>query len=195
MDKKRREKMNKQMIRTEFVALVLAIAVLVPQSAFAGAAAEIDHGADLALEKLYASSPTAKEFSTTAKGVLVFPSVFKAGLIIGGHAGKGVLRKGGESVGYYTTLEASFGLQAGIQSFGYALFFMTDSAMKKFENSTGFEIGVGPSVVVVDKGVAGSLSTTTIKADIYAFFFNQQGLMGGLSLKGSKITKMDPPPE
>jgi lipid-binding SYLF domain-containing protein len=149
----------------------------------------------LALEKLYATSPTAKDFSTTVKGVLVFPSVFKAGFVVAGHAGKGVLRKGGESVGYYTTLEASFGLQAGVQSFGYALFFMTDSALENFEKSTGFEIGVGPSVVVVDKGLASSLSTTAIKDDIYAFFFDQKGLMGGFSLNGSKITKMDPPPK
>ena len=106
-----------------------------------------------------------------------------------------MLRTGGESVGYYTTLEVSFGLQAGVQSFGYALFFMTDAALANFEKSTGFEIGVGPSVVVVDKGVATSLSSTTIRADIYAFFFDQKGLMGGLGLKGSKITKMDPAPK
>jgi lipid-binding SYLF domain-containing protein len=87
---------------------------------------------------------------------------------------------------------ASYGLQAGVQSFGYAMFFMTDSALNNLENSEGFEVGVGPSIVVVDAGMAKSLTTTTARDDVYAFIFGQQGLMAGLGLQGSKITKFNP---
>jgi len=72
------------------------------------------------------------------------------------------------------------------------LFFMQDAALAYLDKSEGWEIGVGPSLVVVDKGFAGSLTTTTAKEDIYAFFFDQKGLMAGLGLKGSKITRIHP---
>jgi lipid-binding SYLF domain-containing protein len=184
--------MKKQLIVTGFAVALLAAAILVPQPAYADTAEGIDSGVDLALERLYASSPAAKEISKIAKGVLVFPKVRKAGLMIGGQFGEGALRKDGKTVGYYSTAEVSYGLQVGAQTFGYAVFFVTDSGLEKFENSAGFEFGVGPTIVVVDKGMARSLTTTTLKADIYAFFFHQKGLMGGLGLKGSKITKINP---
>lgn len=126
--------------------------------AYAGSAAEIDRKVASGLETLYAGSPTAKDLSTVAKAVLVFPDIIKA----------------------------------GAQSFGYALFLMTDDAMNYLKNSDGWEIGVGPSVVVVDAGVARSLTTSTAKEDIYAFFFDQKGLMAGLGLQGSKITRITP---
>ena len=116
----------------------------------------------------------------------------KAGFLVGGQFGKGALLKGGKTVGYYSTAAASYGLQAGAQSFGYALFFMSDSALKYLDTSEGWEIGVGPSVVIVDEGIAKSLTTTTAKDEIYAFFFDQEGLMLGLGLQGSKITKISP---
>ena len=105
------------------------------------------------------------------------------------------LLKEGETVGYYSTAEASYGLQAGAQTFGYAVFFMTDDALQYLEKSAGFEFGVGPTIVVVDEGLSKSLTTTTLKDDVYAFFFGQKGLMGGLGLKGSKITKITPSEE
>ena len=161
--------------------------------AFGGSkAVAIDRDVDTALEKLYAGSPTAKDLSTVAKGVLVFPDVVKAGLIIGAQYGKGALRQGNVTVGYYNTVAASYGLQAGAQSFGYALFFMTDSAINYLKKSSGWEVGVGPSLVVVDAGMARSLTTSTAKEDIYAFFFDHKGLMAGLGLQGSKITKINP---
>jgi lipid-binding SYLF domain-containing protein len=177
-------------------ALVILVAVaLAPQAALADTAEGIDRGVELALEKLYESSTAAKELSKVAKGILVFPKVRKAGLVVGGQFGEGALLKDGETVGYYSTAEASYGLQAGAQTFGYALFFVTDSALENFENSAGFEVGVGPTIVVVDEGLSRSLTTTTLKDDIYAFFFGQKGLMGGLGLKGSKITKITPSEE
>jgi len=89
------------------------------------------------------------------------------------------------------TVAASYGLQAGVQSFGYVLFFMTDSAVAYLGKSDGFEIGVGPSIVVLDQGKAKTLTTTTGQSDIYAFIFDQKGLMAGLGLQGSKISRMD----
>jgi lipid-binding SYLF domain-containing protein len=97
-------------------------------------------------------------------------------------------------VGYYNTTAVSYGLQAGAQSFGYVLRFMSDDSLKYLDKSDGWEIGVGPTLTVVDAGFAKSLSTTTLKEDIYAFFFDQKGLMAGLSLQGSKITRITPDP-
>jgi len=184
--------MNKQVIGTGFVLALLAVAVLVPQPVLADTAEGIDSGVKLALKELYGNSAAARDISKVTKGILVFPKVRKAGLIVGGQYGEGALLKEGETVGYYSTVEASYGLQAGAQTFGYALFFVTDSALENFQNSAGFEVGVGPTLVVVDEGMAKSMTTTTLKHDIYAFFFNQKGLMGGLGLKGSKITKITP---
>ncbi len=159
---------------------------------FATTAAELNHEALKALHQLYSESPAAAKLGKTAKGILVFPKVYKAGFILGGQYGEGVLIVNGNVVGYFKTMGGSYGLQAGAQAFGYALFFMTDKALKYLLNSSGWEIGVGPSIVVVDKGAAKSLTTTTGKDDIYAFFFSQKGLMAGLGLQGNKITKFQP---
>ncbi len=176
-------------------ALFVGSGVMVPRLAIADTEAEIDRDVDAALLELYESSPTAKEFSKVARGILVFPDVVKAGLIVGAQYGTGALRVDGKSVGYYRTVAASYGLQVGAQKFGYALFFMTQSAVDYLENSKGWEIGVGPSVVVVDEGFARSLTTTTAKEEIYAFFFDQKGLMAGMGLQGSKISKITPDKE
>ena len=111
--------------------------------------------------------------------------------MVGGQYGEGALLKEGKTVGYYNSVAASYGLQAGLQKFGYALFFMKDSALEYLDNSEGWEIGVGPSIVIVDKGTARALTSTTAKDDIYAFFFDQTGLMAGMGLQGSKITKIE----
>jgi lipid-binding SYLF domain-containing protein len=98
----------------------------------------------------------------------------------------------GNAVGYYNTVAASYGFQAGIQKFGYAMFFMTDASLNYLRKSGGFEVGSAPSLVVVDTGIAKSLSTTSLKKGIYVFFFSQKGLMGGLGLQGTKITQYTP---
>ena len=173
--------------------LVLAMAAMTPMSqhpAMAASAAEINRDAAAALQTLYEGTPGAKELGAKAKGILVFPSIIKAGFIVGGQYGEGALRKRDKTVAYYNTVAASYGLQAGAQSFGYALFFMTDSALRYLDKSDGWEIGTGPSIVVVDQGKAGALTTTTAQADVYAFFFSQQGLMAGLGLQGSKISRI-----
>lgn len=173
--------------------LVLAFAAgsfIDPNATLAASAAEISRDAKGALEKLYAKSPKAKALGEKAKGILVFPSIVKGGFIVGGQYGEGALLKGGKASGYYNTVQVSYGLQAGVQKHGYALFLMSDSALKWIDKSDGWEIGTGPSIVVIDTGAASSATTTTLQSDIYAFFFDQKGLMGGLGLQGTKISKM-----
>jgi lipid-binding SYLF domain-containing protein len=173
-------------------AAALVLAAGAPRMAAAASAAEIDREASAALAKLYRDVPAAKHLAQGAKAILVFPSVVKGGLIVGGQYGDGALRKGGKTVAYYNTAALSYGLQAGAQSFGYVLFFMTDTALKYLDSSGGWEVGVGPSVVVLDEGMARSLTTTTARDDVYAFIFGQKGLMAGIGLQGSKITRIRP---
>jgi lipid-binding SYLF domain-containing protein len=159
-------------------------------AAMAADADAIDRDAAAALKALYASTPVAKDLATKAKGILVFPNIVKAGFVFGTQYGEGALLKGDTTAGYYNIAAASYGLQAGVQSFGYAMFFMTDSALDYLDKSAGFELGMGPSIVVVDAGKAKSMTSTTLKDDVYAFTFRQKGLMAGLGLQGSKITKV-----
>jgi lipid-binding SYLF domain-containing protein len=173
-------------------AVTLAILAGVAGTAAAASAEAIDRDARAALADLYREVPAAKALAKRAKAILIFPSVVKGGLLVGGQFGEGALRKGGKTVGYYSTTAVSYGLQAGAQSFGYALFFMTDSGLKYLDKSEGWEIGVGPSVVVVDQGMAKTLTTTTARDDVYAFVFGQKGLMAGVGLQGSKIAPIRP---
>jgi lipid-binding SYLF domain-containing protein len=157
-----------------------------------GQAAQLSRDSHAALKKLYARVPFAKALGPKAYAILVFPEVVKAGLIVGGQYGEGALIKGGKTVGYYNTGGASYGLQAGAQRYGYALFFMNRKALGQIDKSDGFEVGVGPSVVVVDQGMAKQATTTTAQDDIYAFVFAQEGLMAGIGIQGNKITRINP---
>jgi len=173
-------------------AATLALLAGAPAPAEAARAAAINRDASAALARLYQQVPAANKLAKQAKAVLIFPSVVKGGLIIGGQYGDGVLRKRGKTVGYCNTTAVSYGLQAGAQSFGYVLLFMSNDSLKYLDKSDGWEIVVGPSVVVLDEGMAKSLTTTTARDDVYAFIFSQTGLMAGLGLQGSKITKIQP---
>jgi len=172
----------------------LALAPAVSASMIPGKtpAAEIGRNSQSALQKLYAKVPAAKAIGKEAYAVLVFPSVTKAGLGIGGQYGEGALIKGGKVVAYYSTAGASYGLQAGAQTYGYAMFFMNEAALKQLDKTDGYEVGVGPSVVVMDEGKAKTMTSTTMKDDIYAFIFGQQGLMAGLGVQGNKISRIKP---
>ncbi len=162
------------------------------QQAGAASASELNRNVHRALNALFQASPAAVKLSKEAAGILVFPKIYKAGFIIGGQYGEGALVVRGKIVAYYQSAGGSYGLQAGAQAYGYALFFMTKDALKYLNKSDGWEIGVGPSIVVVDQGMAKSFTTTTGKDNIYAFFFNQEGLMAGLGIQGNKITKFQP---
>lgn len=153
--------------------------------------AEINRDADEALQKLYETNPAAREIGNSAKAVLVFPSIIKAGLFFGGAYGEGVLKKGTAPLAYYNSVSASWGLQIGAQTYGYTVFLMNDRALDYLNRSDGWEIGVGPTVVLVNEGVAKNLSTTTLKDDAYAFIFDQKGLMAGVSIEGTKISKVN----
>jgi len=171
---------------------LVAAAALVASPSLAESAADVDRKATAALDSLYQNVPDAKKFAENAKGILIFPNVVKAGLIVGAQGGNGALRVDGKTKGYYQTASLSVGLQAGAQAFGYAMFFQTDEALAFLDRSGGWEIGTGPNIVVVDRGAATALSSTTLKDDIYVFFFDLKGLMAGIGLEGSRIAKWTP---
>ncbi len=182
--------------RNHLLAFILATASIISMGmasqASAATAEDLDRDARQALQTLYKTSPSAKNLAQDAKAILIFPNIVKAGLIFGGAYGEGELIKGSKVTGYYNSVTGSWGLQAGAQSYGYAVFLMTDKAVKYLEKSKGWEIGVGPTVVVVDEGVAKNLSTSSLKNDAYAFIFSQQGLMAGVSIEGTKISHIKP---
>ncbi|KCZ54113.1 hypothetical protein HY29_03300 [Hyphomonas beringensis] len=151
---------------------------------------EIDASSRAALNKLVSENDAARAIYNQSEAVLVFPSMVKAGLGIGGAYGEGELIQNGATVDYYNSMTGSWGLQAGAQQYGYAVFLMNDDAVEYLSESDGWEIGVGPTVVLVNAGVAENLSTSTLQEDAYAFVFNQKGLMAGLSIEGTKITKL-----
>jgi lipid-binding SYLF domain-containing protein len=172
--------------------LVFCTSVLSIPLARADSAKEINSESRAALQQLYSTVPAARRAGDSASAVLVFPSIIKAGFLVGAQHGEGTLFSHGKTLGYYKTTAASYGLQAGVQKFGYALFFMTDNDLAYLRKSGGWEIGTGPSVVIVDKGMARSFTTTTVKKGVYAFAFEQKGLMAGLGLQGTKITRINP---
>jgi len=173
-------------------ALLLAAHPALAQDKGKTAAAELTSESQAALQQLYASAPMAKAIGPKALAILVFPEVTKAGLGIGGQYGEGTLLKKGTAAGDYKTTGASMGLQAGAQKYGYAMFFMNAKALDEFVNASGFEVGVGPSIVLVDEGMAKNTTTSTLKDDVYAFVFGQKGLMAGLGIQGNKISSITP---
>ena len=182
--------------RQLFLALGLAVASAFPLSvatmdrAYAASAEDLDRDSDQALQMLYRNNPVAETISKHARAVLIFPKIVKAGLVFGGAYGEGELKAGSKVDGYYNSVTGSWGFQAGIQSYGYVVFLMTRKAVNYIHRTEGWEIGVGPTVVVVNQGVAKNLSTSTLKDDAYAVIFDQQGLMAGVSIEGTKISSI-----
>ena len=172
------------------VVVTAALAATVPRPARAASAAELNRESAAALRDLYAKQTSARVLGDRAAGILVFPGIYKAGFMFGGAIGEGVLRRNGRVAGYYNSVAASYGFQAGIQKFGYALFFMNNAALQQLDATAGFELGVGPSIVVVDEGIGKSITSNTITSDVYAFIFDQKGLMAGIGIQGSKITRI-----
>jgi lipid-binding SYLF domain-containing protein len=185
--------LNNKLIGLLLAGLLVLTGCQTTGTQLAGSAADITRESNAALQNLYASNPEARQLGKRAKGILVFPGIVKAGFIGGIQYGSGgALFKKGRTAGYYNIVAGSYGLQAGIQSFSYALFFMDNDSLNYLNRSEGWEIGVGPSIVVVDEGMARSLTSTTLQNGVYAFIFGQKGLMAGLGLQGSKITRIHP---
>ena len=170
---------------------LISTLILVPQ-AKAETSRELRASSEKALHRLYDSNHKAREIGDKAIAVLIVPDVYKAGFLVGAQTGNGILFKDGKVAGYYNSTAASYGLQAGVQKFSYALFFMDKDSLQYLNKSGGFEVGGAPSLVVADEGFSRSLSTTTLQKGIYAFFFGQKGLMAGLSLQGTKISQYTP---
>ncbi len=173
------------------LATVLATA-LNSGNALAASTSEIDQNATQALTTQYQNTPGAQALADKARGILIFPRIVKAGFIVAGQYGDGALREGDQTVGYFRSVAASVGYQAGAQAFGYVLFFMDNASLRYLDKSDGWELGTGPTLVVLDKGFGRNLSTTTLQRGVYAFIFNQSGLMAGVGIQGSKITKIYP---
>ena len=175
-------------------ALLATAAVLlmgaVASPVWAATAQDLDRDAAQALQTLYKINPAADAVSKKAKAILVFPKIVKAGLVFGGSYGEGVLMKGSRVIDYYNSVSASWGWQAGAESYAYVVFLMNDKAVNYLAKSKGWEFGVGPTLVMVDEGVAKNLSTSTLKKDAYAFITDQQGLMASLSIEGTKISRI-----
>ncbi len=154
--------------------------------------AQLVSDARASLASLYTTSPQAKQLAPKATAILVFPSVLKGGLVIGASGGDGVLFKAdGTVLGYYNVTSLSYGLQAGAQNFSEATFLMKPSALDYLETSNGLSIGTGPTVTFIDKGTGKDMSSTTLRSDVYAFVFGQQGLMAGIGAQAQKITRLD----
>jgi lipid-binding SYLF domain-containing protein len=171
-------------------ALTLLLSASGPLTAFAAGAEDLDRDSEQALQALYKANPTAELISRRAKATLVFPRIVKAGLVFGGSYGEGVLMQRGKVTEYYNSVSASWGWQAGAETYTYIVFLMSDKAVNYLARTKGWEFGVGPSVVVVNEGVAKNLSTSTLKDDAYAFITDQQGLMASLSIEGTKISRI-----
>ena len=182
-----------------FTSLLLGMvaAVMLATPAQAGKskqAIELESQAKASLAKLYAANGGARHLRTKAKATLTFPSVIKIGFLGGIQVGTGVLTDmKGRTLGYYNTTAGSFGYQAGIKGFHYSLFLMNDKAIDRLTAAGGLQLGVGPSLVVVDKGISKGFTTTTLNKDIYAFVYDSKGGFGGLGIEGTKITKINPP--
>jgi lipid-binding SYLF domain-containing protein len=172
-----------------FIAIIVLLVSLSP-SVYAASATEIDAKVNAIMKNLYEEVNAAKQLADKADGILVFPSIIKAGLGIGGEYGEGALRIKGRTVSYYNTVTASIGFQFGVQSKAVVLMFMTKKALTDFRNSEGWEVGVDGSVAIATFGAGGSIDSNTLKNPIIGFIFNNKGLMYNLSLEGSKITRI-----
>ena len=182
------DRMRPLLVLVTFLIATAGLVPVTPLSASAESAAGLQADTSAALNSLYRQTPSARVLAEHARAVLVFPNIVKAGFIVGAQYGQGMLLKGGKASGYYNSVQGSVGYQAGVEKFGYAMFLMSDASVRYLNKTDGWELGIGPEIVIVDQGAAAQLSTTTAKKDIYAFHFDQKGLMGGVSIQGTKVT-------
>lgn len=174
-----------------FIAMIIFSVSVFAQGAFAAEGIEIDASADVALNNFYSKVTNGKDLVNSAKGVLVFPNVYKAGFVVGGEYGQGALRINNKTVDYYNIITGSYGFQLGLQKKSVILLFMEDSALQKFQNSSNWKAGVDASVALIAVGADGSINTAKLNKPILGFVIGQKGLMYNLTLEGSKISKIN----
>lgn len=173
-----------------FVVVALTICLVSPSGTEAATAVKIDAGANTVLESFFNEAPMGKELARKASGILVFPSIVKAGILLGGEYGEGVLRINSQSAEYYSTASGSIGLQLGLQQKSVIIMFMNKSSLDNFRTSDGWEVGVDGSIALVKLGAGGAINTNTAQQPVIGFVFNQKGFMGNLTLEGTKISKI-----
>jgi lipid-binding SYLF domain-containing protein len=170
---------------------ILVVLAVVSTVAQADSAAEIDRNADATLATFKRTVGGGEAYLEASKAALIFSSIVKGGFIFGGEYGEGALRVRGKTVEYWSTSGASFGLQIGVQEKSMVLLFMQDSALEKFRNGSGFEVGVDGNIALIDAGASATANTTNLKDPIVAFVFGNKGLMVDVSLNGSKFSTLD----
>ena len=180
------------MSRNLLLAVMCAVGLITaaPQDSRAASAYEIDVGVDETLERFYYSIRGARELAHKAVGILVFPSVVKAGFGFGGEYGEGALRIRGRTVDYYNTLSASVGFQLGVQERSVIIMFMTPDALDQFRSTAGWKVGADASVAIITVGIGGSIDTNKITSPVVGFILDPKGLMYNLTLEGSKISRI-----
>ena len=181
---------RRRLLGAGLAAAALAAAAPLAPARAADPADVIDLRVDHSIDDLMSSVNGARELMSRAKGVLVMPAITKAGLLVGGMYGEGALRIGGQSVGYYSVGAASIGLQAGVQKFDQALFFMTTAALENFRRSSGWELAADAEVTAMNNNLAGTITSRTTQHPIIAVIYGQEGLMAGVSLEGAKYSKL-----
>ena len=176
--------------RSAYMAAV-GVGMLLSAPAWAETAAEIDAGVQTARDRCAADVPGCEVAAESARGMLVFPSVTKGAIGIGGSYGEGALIVDDRTAGYYSTAAASIGLQLGGETYSQIIMFMTPEALQNFETSSGWEAGANAKVTAIDQGKAADIRSIIAESPVVSFVFGQQGLMGDLSVEGAKITKLD----
>jgi lipid-binding SYLF domain-containing protein len=177
--------------RAIHIGLMAGLGVLAARRpAAAGTAGEINAGVNATLARLYRQIPGTNALAARAAGVLVFPTVIKAGMGIGGEYGEGAMRVGGKTVAYYNTISGSFGFQLGAQAKSVVIMFMTPDALVGFQRIDGWKVGVDGSVAIITVGAGGSFDSEKVTSPVVGFILDNKGLMYNLTLEGSKISRI-----
>ncbi len=173
------------------LALIASIVLLLSSYSMAEPAAVIDAKVNEAIKSFYKEVKGGEKFLSTVKGYLVFPSVTKAGFVIGGKYGEGALHIDGQTKGYYSIAAGSVGFQLGVQRNSYIVAFVSQAALDNFVKSNGWEAGVDGAVTVAKWGAGKDINSISYENPIYVFVYGAKGLMYNLNIEGTKFTKID----
>lgn len=181
-------------IKTRWVTCLLIVVMLglagTSRPSDAASAAEIDNDVNATLNRFHLNVKGSRDLADRAAGILVFPSIVKAGIGIGGEYGEGAMRVRDKTAGYYNSVSASIGFQLGVQARSVIIMFMTEDALASFNRKDGWKVGVDGSVALVTLGVGGAVDTNQIRQPVIGFILDEKGLMYNLTLEGSKISRI-----